>query len=98
MSPSAYAALLAASYREIKAANPRAIVIGGVAGPAGSSPTACPKDERAAVGSLDFVRLVADEGPPIDAWSMHIYPIGSPAPGLLRALLEHAAPGHPAGG
>ena len=32
----------------------------------------------AAVGSLDFARLVADEGPPIDAWSMHIYPIGGP--------------------
>jgi hypothetical protein len=78
VSPGAYAALLAASYREIHAANPSAQVIGGVAGPAGRSPTRCPKDGRAAVGSLDWARLVADEGPPIDAWSLHIYPIGGP--------------------
>ena len=78
VSPGAYAALLAASYREIHAANATAQVIGGVAGPAGRSPTVCPKDGRAAVGSLDFARLVADEGPPIDAWSLHIYPIGGP--------------------
>ena len=78
VSPGAYAALLAASYREIHAANPSAQVIGGVAGPAGRSPTSCPTDGRAAVGSLDWARLVADEGPPIDAWSMHIYPIGGP--------------------
>jgi hypothetical protein len=78
VSPRHYAALLAAAYREIKAANPRATVIGGAAGPAGRSPTACPKDGRAAVGSLDFARRVADEGPPIDAWSLHLYPIGSP--------------------
>jgi hypothetical protein len=78
VSPGRYAALLAASYREIKAANPRAVVIGGVAGPAGRSPTSCPKDGRAAVGSLDFARLVADEGPPLDAWSLHLYPIGGP--------------------
>ena len=105
VSPSAYASLLAASYREIKAANPRAIVVGGAAGPAGSSPTACPKDERAAVGSLDFVRRVADEGPPIDAWSMHIYPIGSPLqaffvpswstlPQVIRQV-DRLAPGAP---
>jgi hypothetical protein len=104
-SPRAYAALLAASYREIKAANPRATVVGGVAGPAGSSPTSCPKDGRAAVGSLDFARLVADEGPPIDAWSMHIYPIGSPLqaffvpswstlPQVIRQV-DRLAPGAP---
>ncbi|HTI35256.1 MAG TPA: hypothetical protein VL422_16385, partial [Miltoncostaea sp.] len=78
LSPGAYSALLAAAYREIHAADATAQVIGGVAGPAGRTPTACPKDGRAAVGSLDWARLVADEGPPIDAWSMHIYPIGSP--------------------
>ena len=27
---------------------------------------------------IDFTRLVADEGPPIDAWSLHLYPLGSP--------------------
>jgi len=78
VSPRAYAALLAASYREIRAASAGAQVIGGVAGPAGRSPAACPTDGRAAVGSLDFARLVADEGPPIDAWSLHLYPIGGP--------------------
>ena len=78
VSPRAYAALLAAAYREIHAANPTAEVIGGVAGPAGRSPTSCPKDGVAAVGSLDFARLVADEGPPIDAWSLHLYPLGGP--------------------
>jgi hypothetical protein len=78
VSPRRYAALLAAAYREIRAANPRAVVVGGAAGPAGRSPTSCPKDGRAAVGSLDFLRLVADERPPIDAWSLHLYPIGGP--------------------
>ncbi len=98
VSPAPYAALLAASYREINAANPRATVVGGVAGPAGRSPTTCPKDGRAAVGNLDFTRLVADERPPVDAWSLHLYPIGCAAAGLLRALLEHPAPGDQAGG
>ena len=78
VSPRAYAALLAASYREIHAANPGAQVIGGVTGPAGRSPTSCPTGGDAAVGSLDFTRLVADEGAPIDAWSLHLYPLGSP--------------------
>ena len=78
VSPRAYAALLAASYREIHAANPRAEVIGGVVGPAGRSPTTCAKDGSGGVGSLDFARWVADQGPPIDAWSLHLYPIGSP--------------------
>ena len=82
-----------------------AIVIGGVAGPAGSSPRSCPTDGRAAVGSLDFARLVADEGPPLDAWSMHIYPIGSPLqaffvpswstlPQVIRQV-DRLAPGAP---
>lgn len=105
VSPRHYAALLAASYREVKAANPRAQVVGGVAGPAGRSPTACPKDGRAAVGSLDFARLVADEGPPLDAWSLHLYPIGSPLqaffvpswstlPQVIRQV-DRLAPGAP---
>ena len=78
VSPRAYAALLAAAYREIHAANPAAQVVGGVTGPAGRSPKRCPKGGAAAVGSLDFTRLVANEGPPIDAWSLHLYPLGSP--------------------
>lgn len=78
VSPRAYAALLAAAYREIHAANPDAQVIGGVTGPAGRSPARCPAGGDAGTGSLDFTRLVADEGPPIDAWSLHLYPLGSP--------------------
>lgn len=78
VSPGAYAALLAASYREIHAASPGAEVVGGVTGPTGGSPTTCPKDGSASIGSLDFARWVADEGPPIDAWSLHLYPLGSP--------------------
>jgi hypothetical protein len=78
VSPGAYAALLTASYREIKAANPRSQVIGGAVGPAGRTPRTCLPGEGGAVGSLDFTRLVAREGPPIDAWSLHLYPIGSP--------------------
>lgn len=78
VSPRAYAALLAAAYREIHAANPRAQVIGGVTGPAGRSPARCPAGGDAGTGSLDFTRLVANEGPPIDAWSLHLYPLGSP--------------------
>lgn len=78
VSPRAYAALLAASYREIRRVNPAVEVVGGVAGPAGRSPASCPRDGRAAVGSLDFARLVANEGPPLDAWSLHLYPLGSP--------------------
>ncbi|WP_217914271.1 hypothetical protein [Miltoncostaea marina] len=77
-SPRRYAALLAAAYREVRRVNARVEIVGGVAGPAGRTPRACPKDGRAAVGSLDFARLVADEGPAIDAWSMHLYPIGGP--------------------
>ncbi|MGD9570545.1 MAG: hypothetical protein AB7V62_01510 [Thermoleophilia bacterium] len=78
VSPRVYAALLAASYREVKRVAPAIEVVGGVAGPAGRSPTSCPEDGRAAVGSLDWARLVADEGPPLDAWSLHLYPLGGP--------------------
>ncbi len=105
VSPRAYAALLSASYREIRAANPSAEVIGGVTGPAGRSPSRCPKGGRAAVGSLDFTRLVANERPPIDAWSLHLYPLGSPLqaffvpswstlPRVIRQV-DRLAPGAP---
>jgi hypothetical protein len=77
-SPRAYAALLAASYREIKRANPDAIVIGGVAGPGGDTPKACPESGDVSVGTSDFALDLARQRPPLDAWSQHIYPIGSP--------------------
>jgi hypothetical protein len=78
VSPRVYAALLAASYREVKRAAPAIEVVGGVTGPAGRSPASCPRDGRAAAGSLDFARMVADEGPRLDAWSLHLYPLGGP--------------------
>ena len=73
--------------------------------PPAARPRPAPSDGRAAVGSLDFARLVADEGPPIDAWSMHIYPIGSPLqaffvpswstlPQVIRQV-DRLAPGAP---
>ena len=77
-SPRTYAALLAASYRAIKAANPDAIVVGGVAGPVGDTSGVCASAD-ASIGTLTFVRQLARQRPPIDAWSQHIYPIGSPA-------------------
>jgi hypothetical protein len=77
-SPRAYSALLAASYREIKRANPNAIVIGGVAGPGGDTPKHCPKGGDVSVGTDDFALGLAKQKVPLDAWSQHIYPIGSP--------------------
>lgn len=78
VSPRAYAALLAAAYREVKRASPATIVVGGVVGPAGRTPRVCPRGGAAGIGSLDFTARVARERPPIDAWSQHLYPIGSP--------------------
>lgn len=75
-SPRAYAALLAVAYREIKRANPRAIVVGGVAGP--TSATSCPGRDRRVAANATFADLVVRERPPMDAWSQHLYPIGSP--------------------
>ena len=98
VSPGAYAALLAATYREIKAANPRSQVIGGVVGPAGRTPRTCVPGEGGAVGSLDFTRLVARRG----AADRRLEPAPLPhritAQGLLRAIVEHAAPGRQRGG
>lgn len=74
-----YAALLRAAYREIKAANPAAIVIGGVTGPASSTGRDCGPD--AATSALDFLAVLAREKPPLDAYSQHIYSLGSPARG-----------------
>lgn len=73
-----YAALLHASYREIKAANPRAIVVGGVAGPVGlKSPKRCATGKES-VGTRDFIDTLAANNVKLDAWSQHLYPIGSP--------------------
>ena len=77
VAPRLYAAMLAAAYRRIKRANPRAVVIAGVAGPAGSTPRFCP-ESGASTGVIEFINGLAKERPPFDAWSQHAYPIGSP--------------------
>lgn len=97
-----YSALLAAAYREIKRSNPRAIVVGGVAGP--TAGTSCPGQDPSAKNQA-FVDLVVRERPPMDAWSQHLYPIGSPSrayffpswrsiPRIARAL-DRLRPGIP---
>lgn len=77
-SPRAYAAVLAASYREIKRANPRAVVVGGVAGPAGDTASTCPEGGNISVGTADFLGGLARQKVTLDAWSQHVYPIGGP--------------------
>jgi hypothetical protein len=75
--PRRYSALLRVAYREIHRANPDAVVVGGVTGPASTSSRSCGID--AATSALDFIAGMARERPPLDAYAQHIYPIGSPA-------------------
>lgn len=75
-----YAALVNAAARQIRAANPRALVVGGVAGPAGGL------DDRRktcrtggeSVSAATIIRYLRADRTRIDAWSQHLYPIGSP--------------------
>ncbi|HWH13730.1 MAG TPA: hypothetical protein VNT51_03225 [Miltoncostaeaceae bacterium] len=102
-----YAALASAAVREIRRAQPDAVVIGGVAGPAGGV------DERRkrcrtgteSVSPVTMVNRLRAERVAIDAWSQHLYPIGSPSqavffpswrtlPQLQRAL-DRLRPGLP---
>jgi hypothetical protein len=104
-SPRAYAAVLAASYREIKRANPRATVIGGVAGPAGDTASRCPDGGDISVGTADFIAKLAREKVRLDAWSQHVYPIGGPTQAVffpswttmpkLQALVDKLRKGAP---
>jgi hypothetical protein len=66
----AYARMVRAAYPALKRANPRAVVIAGVAGPRSSSP-------ETGTGALDWLRGLRDEDVPMDAYSQHIYP-GTP--------------------
>jgi hypothetical protein len=104
-SPRAYAALLTIAYREIKAANPNAVVVAGVAGPGGDTASVCPDSGDISIGTGDFISALGREHPPLDAWSQHIYPIGGPLqayffpswstmPRLQRAL-DRLRPGVP---
>lgn len=76
VSPRLYAAMLAASYKRIKAVSPGTTVIAGVTGPAGSTPRFCEPD--VSVGAIDFIKDLAKERPNFDAFSVHFYPIGLP--------------------
>jgi hypothetical protein len=70
-----YSALVAAAYPMIKAVSPQSIVTGGVTGPVGGS--VCDKADSS-VGTITFAEEMIRQRVPIDAWSMHLYPIGSP--------------------
>jgi len=71
-----YSALVAAAYPRVKAASPASIVTAGVTGPVGGS--RCDKADSS-VGTITFAKEMIRHRVPIDAWSMHLYPIGSPA-------------------
>lgn len=98
----AYAALLAAAYREIKTVSPDSIVTGGVTGPVGDS--ACDSADSS-VGSITFAKEMVRQRVPIDAWSMHLYPIGSPTTAYfvpswktvpqVQRLVDRLRPGAP---
>ncbi len=98
----AYAALLAASYAQIKAVSPQSIVIGGVTGPVGDSSCGA---ANSSVGTLTFAKELVRNRVPLDAWSMHLYPIGSPARAYfvpswktipqIQKLVDKLSPGAP---
>jgi len=102
-----YAALVDVAAREIRRANPRAIVIGGVAGPAGSTNDRGKRcrtgTESVSVGSI--VTALRANAIRIDAWSQHLYPIGAPNQAFffpswrsldeLTPLLDKLRPGMP---
>lgn len=68
----AYKGLVKAGYANIKAANPRAIVIAGVGGPSSSS-------TKGNVGAKVWLNgLVGDKKVKFDAYSQHIYPSRGP--------------------
>ena len=77
VAPRLYAAMLSSAYRHMNRANPDVVVVAGVAAPACGTPRFCP-ERGAATGVLEFVNGLARERPPFDAWSQHLYPIGSP--------------------
>jgi len=84
VSPTTYGDLLRQAYARIKAANKRAIVIGGEAGPVGTQARgACASGQDSSVGTLQFAALLKSHlGPgraPLDVWGQHLYPIGPPA-------------------
>jgi hypothetical protein len=101
-----YAALVSVAAREIRRANPDALVLGGVAGPAGGirDRVRCRTgSESVSAGSM--IAALRAENVRIDAWSQHLYPIGSPRTatffpswntlGQLTPLLDKLRPNLP---
>ena len=102
-----YAALVDVAAREIRRANPDAIVVGGVAGPAGSTTdrgkTCRTGTESVSAGAI--VNALRANDIRIDAWSQHLYPIGAPDRAFffpswrslddLTPLLDKLRPGMP---
>lgn len=106
-----YAALASVAAREIRAAQPDAIVIGGVAGPAGGlddgtakRPKLCLTGTESAAATT-MIRFLKAENVRLDAWSQHLYPIGSPTTAFnfpswrslpqLFTMLDKLQPGLP---
>ncbi|MFN8108990.1 MAG: hypothetical protein U0Y82_03975 [Thermoleophilia bacterium] len=102
-----YAALVAVAAREIRAADPTAVVIAGVAGPAGNL-TDAGKHCRTGTESVSvstMINTLAVNDVRVDAWSQHMYPIGSPDQATffpswrtinqLNPLLDKLSPGLP---
>lgn len=76
-SPAIYARLLDRAGAAIRAANPRAIVVAGSAGPQGGRQRTC-RSTGESLGTELFVEAIRRRGVRVDAWSQHMYPIGSP--------------------
>lgn len=66
-----YRVMLRRTYRAVKRANPRAVVIAGAVGPRSST-------GRSGTGALPWTRAVVRGGVPFDAWSQHVYPSAAP--------------------
>lgn len=66
-----YRVMLRRTYRAVKRANPRAVVIAGAVGPRSST-------GRTGTGALPWTRALVRSGVPFDAWSQHVYPAAAP--------------------
>jgi hypothetical protein len=77
VSPDTYSEMATAIHAGIKAADPDAVVAGGVTAPAGNRE---PSGTGSRVPPQEFVRLLSRPGlrPPMDAYAHHPYPITTP--------------------
>ena len=68
---SRYVNMARRAHGQIRAVNPRAIVIAGAAGPRSST-------DANGTGALSWARALARSGAPFDAYSQHVYPAAPP--------------------